>query len=60
LDECAQCQKPVGDIYFTERLRAEALEPGSEFYNFQPDFKAASSNESLGCTIHLLGVIGVF
>ncbi len=36
LFECGQCQKAIGGIYFTNKWRAETLQPGLEFDNFKP------------------------
>ncbi len=37
----AQCQKPIGGIYFTKKWKAETFQPGSEFDNFKPRLKSS-------------------
>ncbi len=38
--EWARCQKAIGVIYFTEKWRAETLQPGLGFDNFKPLLKS--------------------
>ncbi len=40
LSEWARCQKAIGGIYFTRRCRAETLQRGLEFDNFQQRLKS--------------------
>jgi hypothetical protein len=35
----AQCQKAIGEIYFTKKWKAETLQLGLEFVNFKPRLK---------------------
>ncbi len=51
LSERARCQKAFGDIYFRKKYRAETLQPGLKFDNFNPRlnrgiFKCLSSMNS--------------
>ncbi len=41
LSEWARCQKAIGCIYFTKKVRAETLQTGLEFDNFKPRFKSS-------------------
>ncbi len=42
-------------ICFTKKWRAETLQPGLQFDNFKPSFKAVSSNAPHGLTVRFLG-----
>ncbi len=39
LSDWARCQKANGGIFFTEKWRAETLQPGLDFDIFKPRFK---------------------
>ncbi len=41
LSDWARCQKAVGGIYFTNKWRAETLQPGLGFHNFKPRLQSS-------------------